>query len=371
MTLSPTDADRALALLHHRRGGLAPGDSLTVPLTMASVFHVPGPPQAPYTYGRFNTPVWDALEDQLALLEDAPVIAFPSGMAAIASVFYAHLKAGDRILFPSDGYYTGRILLDRFLRKMGVGVDTVPTVDLGTAPLDGFRIVFAETPSNPRLDMVDIAALALRARAAGTLLVVDNTTATAFLQRPLDLGADLVVMADTKAAAGHSDVIFGHVAGRDMGLMQEIRDWRTLSGAIPGPFEAWLVHRGIETLEVRLARMCASAGIIAARLQAHPAVRAIRYPGLAEDPGHAVAARQMRDFGFIISFTLADEAAADGFIGRCRALAATTSFGGVHSSAERRARWGDAVDPGFIRLSVGCEPTEALWTALADALPVA
>ncbi|QDL90774.1 cystathionine gamma-lyase [Paroceanicella profunda] len=368
MTTPPRD-DRALTLLHHRSEALRKGDPLSLPLTLSSVFHLPGDPQAEFTYGRFSTPVWQELEAQLAVIEAAECIVFPSGMAAIAAVFYAHLKSGDRVLMPSDGYYTGRVLLERFLVKLGVEPVFLPTRDFATTPLDGLAMAFIETPSNPGLDVCDIRAFAARARPAGVVTVVDNTTCTAYLQQPLDLGADLVVMSDTKSSAGHSDVLLGHVAGRDAALMQPIRDWRTLSGAIAGPFEAWLTHRGLETLDVRLERMCRSAGVIAGRFAEHPAVQSVRYPGLASDPSHEIAARQMSAFGFIISLSLESAEAAEAFITGCPALAATTSFGGVHSSAERRARWGDAVAPGFVRLSVGCEPTEALWSAFAAALP--
>jgi cystathionine gamma-lyase len=365
MTPATRRAERALRLLHHRTARLAKGDPIPPPLTLSTAFHLPGDTQAPFTYGRFATPVWQEVEESLGLLEAAEVVAFPSGMAAIASVFYALLGPGDRVLFPSDGYYTGRLLLERFFARLGVETVLLPTRDYAAADLAPFRLVFVETPSNPGLEVADIAALA--ARKGGALLVADNTAATALLQSPLDLGADLVVAADTKAANGHSDVLFGHVAGRQPALLQAVRDWRLYAGAIPGPFDAWLVHRGLETLDVRLERMCATAALIAPRLAAHPAVRAVRYPGLPEDPSHAVAMRQMAAPGFLIALTLADAAAADRFIAAAP-LAAATSFGGVHSSAERRARWGDAVPEGFVRLSVGCEPAEALWEGLATAL---
>jgi cystathionine gamma-lyase len=191
---------------------------------------------------------------------------------------------------------------------------------------------------------------------------------TPYLQRPLDLGADLVVASDTKAPAGHSDVLFGHVAGRDAALMARVADWRRMSGAVPGAFEAALAHRGIETLELRLSRMCASAGMIAQRLVDHPALTALRYPGLPHDPSYALACKQMSGFGFLIGMTLPSAEAAEAFLSRCPLIAQTTSFGGVHTSGERRARWGDAVPAGFVRLSVGIEPVEVLWPAIAAAL---
>ncbi len=199
-------------------------------------------------------------------------------------------------------------------------------------------------------------------------LIVDNTTMTPLLQRPLDHGADLVVASDTKAPAGHSDLLFGHVGGRDAALMARVGEWRKLSGAVPGAFEAWLLHRGLETLEVRLARMCASARVLAERLAEHPRVTALRYPGLESDPSHALAKRQMADFGFLLNFELEDQEKAEDFLSRCRFLTQTTSFGGTHSAAERRARWGDPVAPGFLRLSVGIEPVEPLWQAIEEAL---
>jgi len=200
------------------------------------------------------------------------------------------------------------------------------------------------------------------------VVVADNTTMTPYGQRVLDLGADVVVSADTKAVNGHSDALFGHVASADAEVMAALAEWRKLAGAIPGPFEAWLVHRGLETLHVRFERMCDTAEFLAPKLAAHQAVTAIRYPGLPGDPSHALAGAQMQRFGFLIGLTLASADAAERFIDGCRLIQAATSFGGVHSSAERRARWGDAVEPGFVRLSVGCEPAQELWAAIEDAL---
>jgi cystathionine gamma-lyase len=278
------------------------------------------------------------------------------------------LKSGDRVLLPSDGYYTTRVLAERFLKPLGVRHDLRPTVSFSEGGFDGYRLVFVETPSNPGLDICDIAAVASAAHRAGAVVVADNTTMTPLGQRPLDLGADVVVAADTKAPNGHSDALFGHVASRDAPTMKAVAEWRKLSGAIPGPFEAWLVHRGLETLEVRFDRMCRTAEWLAPRLAAHPAVKALRYPGLDGDPSHDLARAQMERFGFMIGLTLKSEAAAERFIGGCELLQPATSFGGVHSSAERRSRWGDAVDPGFVRLSVGCEPAEELWKAFRAAL---
>ena len=225
-------------------------------------------PTGPYQYARWGNPTWTALEEALSILEDAETITFPSGMAAIAAVLYSIVKPGDRILLPSDGYYTVRLFADTYLASLGVTVDRAPTGTVETAALDGYRLVWIETPSNPGLDMADIAAVTARAKAAGALVVVDNTTMTPLGQRPLELGADVVVAADTKALNGHSDVLFGHVSSRDAKLIGGVRDWRRVAGAIPGPFEAWLVHRGLETLEVRFSRMCTNAQVMAERLGA-------------------------------------------------------------------------------------------------------
>ena len=360
---------RMAQVLHHRKAGLSLGDPVVPPISVATTFHLPEAQGAAYYYGRSGQPTWDAVETQLAILEAAEVVSFPSGMAAISAALICCLKAGARVMIPSDGYYVTRLLGRDLLQVYGVEVVEMPTLEMAAAEFTGFDVVYVETPSNPALDVIDVAAIATRAHAAGALVIADNTTMTPLLQRPLDLGADLVVAADTKAPAGHSDALFGHVAGRDANLMARIREWRRQSGAVPGPFEAYLVHRGIETLEVRLARMCDSAAVIADRLAAHPAVSGLRYPGRAADPAHAVAQRQMVNGGFLIGFELADEATAEAFLSNCPLIEQATSFGGVHTAAERRARWGDAVAPGFIRLSIGVEPLEVLWSAIEAALP--
>lgn len=367
--MASSDLDERFArTLHHRNARLAAGDALAPPIVPTSAYWLPGDPAGDFQYGRWSNPTWAALEAALAELEAAEVVTLPSGMAAIAAVLYSTLRQADRVLLPSDGYYTTRALAERFLAPLGIRVDTCATADVERTPLDGYRLIWLETPSNPGLDVCDIAAVAQRAHASGALVVVDNTTMTPLGQRPLDLGADVVVCADTKGVAGHSDVLFGHVAARDARLIAQVRDWRRYTGCIPGPFEAWLVHRGLETLELRFERMCGNAEAVAARLAEHPRVQRVVYPGLATHRAHALARRQMRRFGPLIGLTLPDRDAAERFIGGCRFVRPATSFGGVHTSAERRARWGDAVAEGFVRLSVGCEPLEALWSDLKAAL---
>lgn len=366
--MTESNESRAARLAHLRREHLAKGDPVPLPLTMASIFHVPGDPAGYSQYGRFTNPTWDAVEKMLGHLEQATAVAFPSGMAATSAVFFGLLKTGDRILLPSDGYYTTRVLADRFLKPLGITIDTRPTATFLNGGFAGYRLVFVETPANPSLDICDIAAVSAIAHAAGATVVADNTTMTPYGQRPLDLGADVVVAADTKAPNGHSDALFGHVASRSPEIIGAVTDWRKLAGGIPGPFEAWLVHRGLETLEVRFDRMCGSAQILADRLGGHAAIEAIRFPGLKSDPSHTLARAQMDRFGFMIGITLASEAAAEDFINRCALIQPATSFGGVHTSGERRARWGDAVAPGFVRLSIGCEPVEELWSAMKASL---
>lgn len=355
-------------MLHHRVADLPAGVPIALPLTPASTFALPGTTDAPFTYGRAGTPTWSALEQALGLLEQAETVVVPSGMAAISAVLLTHLTSGDRVLLPCDGYYATRSLAERFLVPAGIEVVLRPTAEYAEQDLTGVALVLLETPSNPGLDLCDIAEVSARAHSAGALVVVDNTTLTPFGQRPLDLGADVVVASDTKAPNGHSDALLGHVASRRPAVLERVREWRTLAGGIPGQLETWLVHRGLETLELRVDRMCTSAQVLAERLTEHPAVQSVVHPGLADHPQRELAARQMARAGSLIGITLADEDAAERFLAAARLVVPATSFGGVHTSGERRARWGDAVPGGFVRLSVGCEPTEALWQDLDAAL---
>ncbi|WP_170427617.1 cystathionine gamma-lyase [Ruegeria arenilitoris] len=355
-------------MLHLRGNALSKGEPVALPLTQSSMYHLPGAPDGHPTYGRVDNPTWVHLEHVLAHLENAPCLTFPSGMGAISAALFATVKAGSRILTPADGYYVTRLLADRFLSNLGVSVTKRPTTAFDHGGFEGFDVVFLESPSNPGLDMMDLPAIASAVRAAGGITIADNTTMTPLGQRPLDMGIDVVVASDTKAMGGHSDLLMGHVASRDEKIMERVEEWRRVSGAIPGPHEAWLLHRGLETLDVRFDRMCSSAQVLAERLADHLAVKAIRYPGLRGDPSHALAKAQTTRFGFLLSVTLDSEEKAESFINTCPLLRPATSFGGVHSSAERRARWGDDVDPGFVRLSVGCEPVEELWQAFEASL---
>lgn len=337
-----------------------PGPFLAGP-QFSSTYTTPGDPaDHALTYGRFHNPTWTAWEEALGTLEGGQAVAFASGMAAVAAVFGVSLKPGDVVVLPADSYYAIRRLASSWLTSIGVEVRLVPTRgNAHGAALEGAALLCLETPSNPLLDVCDIGALVEAARTRGAMVAVDNTTATAYLQQPLALGATFVVASDTKALTGHSDLLLGHVATRDEALAAALRTWRTHHGAIPGPMEVWLAHRSLPTLPLRLSRQCASAEQLATFLASRPDVGAVHYPGLPDHPGHAVARRQMRGFGTVVSFDLGTRARAEGFLGALTLVREATSFGGVHSMAERRARWGgDAIGEGFIRFSVGCEAVE-------------
>lgn len=344
------------------------GEPVTPAIVPSSVFFLPGDPAGPYQYARWSNPTWSALEEALSILEDAESVIFPSGMAATASILSTQLKPGDRVLLPSDAYYTTRQLAETYLTPAGIKVLTCPSAEYDGYDFDGFRMVWIESPSNPQLDICDIRKAVSKARKTGAKVIADNTTATPLGQRPLDLGVDAVISSDTKAINGHSDVVFGHVASRQGNLIAAVREWRKLYGAIPGPFESWLVHRGLETLEVRFDRMCVNAEALASRLSEHRNIQHVKFPGLPAHPAHAVASRQMLRFGTILGVTLANKTSAERFINDCKFIRPTTSFGGVHTSAERRARWGDKVSEGFVRLSVGCEPLGQLWKEMKSVL---
>ena len=350
--MDKANINRIMAMLHARSGHLENGAPISPPIVTTAKYALAGTPNTPYTYGRDINPTVEATEAAISALEEAPVVAFPSGMAAITAGLMITAKAGDRVLVPSDGYYVTRVMLEDILADQGVKFDAIPTKAFASTDLSPYAVVWLETPSNPGLDLCSIRSIADTAHSSGTIVVVDNTTLTPLLQRPLDLGADLVVSSDTKAMAGHSDCLYGHIATRDEALFAKAAKWRKVSGSIPDPFPSFLVHRGLMTLELRLERMCANAAALVEMMEDHKAIETLKYPGM----------------GFLIGLTFEKEAKAEAFINECPAIFASTSFGGVHTSAERRARWGDNVPDGFVRLSVGCEPTEALITAIKASL---
>jgi cystathionine gamma-lyase len=357
------------------RAGLAGEPERGEPLhpgpVLASAYHL-GPPDGPLPtdyYGRPANPTRRALEAALGELDGGTSVLYPSGMAAVAASLRLLSRPAAAVVLPADGYYLARSLAADELPPRGIEVREVPTAGpWPDAVLDGAALVLLETPSNPGLDVCDIAALATRAHAAGALLAVDNSTATPLGQRPLELGADVVVASDTKALSGHSDVVLGHLSCADAELAGRLRAARDRDGAVPGPFEVWLAHRGLGTLDLRLARQAANAEALARMLREHPAVTGVRWPGLPEDPSYPLASRQMRRFGGVLGFALASAEAAGRFVAAATLVGSATSFGGLTTTVDRRARWGDAVAPGFLRLSAGVEDTDDLVTDLRAAL---
>lgn len=339
--------------------------------TFAGVYHFAGEPaSSTYTYGRYHNPTWTTFEQALSELEGGPAITFASGMAAVTAVFGVALHPGDALVMPSDSYYTARMLAGGHLAERGVEVRMAPTRDNAQLQhLDGAALLWLESPSNPGLDVCDLAVLIQAAHERGVLVAVDNTTATALGQRPLELGADFSVASDTKALTGHGDLLLGHAAVRDSVWAERLHAWRSQQGAIPGPMEVWLAHRSLATLDLRLERQGKNALAMAQFLAARPEVQEVRYPGLPEDPAYPVASRQMSRYGPVVSFVLEGRDTAEHFLGACKLILQATSFGGVHTTAERRARWGgDAIPDGFIRLSAGCEDTQDLLDDLEQAL---
>jgi cystathionine gamma-lyase len=344
---------------------LLPGPVLAAP------FHLRGAKDAaPYGYGRDANPTWTVVEAALGELEDAECVLFSSGMAAACAVLEPALGGGDVLVAVRDGYPGVRGVVTDRLAPRGIEVRFVPTdTDAIVAACDGAKLVWIETPSNPGLDVCDIAAVAAAAHAAGARLAVDNTLATPLGQRPLDLGADAAMYSATKALSGHSDLVLGAVAVRDPERAAALRRHRSQGGAIAGPFEAWLLQRSLPTLALRLARQSENALALARMLRERADVADVRHPGLEDHPGHALAERQMRHTGPLVCFTLETAERAQRFLAALELVAEATSFGGVHSSAERRGRWAtDDVADGFIRFSAGCEDPEDLLADVEQAL---
>jgi len=341
-----------------------------------------GSPRGGYEYSRTANPTRGALEECLAALEGgARALAFASGMAAEDCLLRAVCRPGDHVLIPDDAYGGTYRLLAGVLADWGISHAPVPLSDtravrdaLAQRPA---RVLWAETPTNPLLSIADISALAELAHEAGALLVVDNTFASPYLQQPIALGADAVVHSTTKYLGGHSDVLGGALVVPDSGLGERLGYLQNATGAVAGPFDAWLTLRGIKTLAVRMDRHCQNAARVAAMLAAHPEVTEVFYPGLASHPGHDVAAKQMRDFGGMVSCRLrGGEQAAFAVCGRTRLFTLGESLGGVESLIEHPGRMTHAsaagsalaVPPDLIRLSVGIETCDDLLEDLRQAL---
>ena len=321
----------------------------------AAPFHLKGPADASrFGYHRDTNPTWERLEAALGELEGGEVVAFASGMAAVSAVVLDALKPGDALVAPADGYPGIRSIAREHLEPRGVEARLVAS-DAGAVreALDGATLVWLESPSNPGLRTLDVAALAADAHAAGAVVAVDNTLAGPLRQRPLELGADAAVTSASKHLTGHSDLVLGYVAVSEPERALALRAWRTTTGAIPGPFEAWLAHRSLATLAVRLERQEANAAAVAELLRGRDDVADVRWPRV----------------GSVVCFTLQSADRAQAFLAALELVAEATSFGGVHSSAERRGRWGtDAVPDGFVRFSAGIEDTGDVLADLTRAL---
>jgi cystathionine gamma-lyase len=331
----------------------------------AAPFHLSGDPYAaPAAYTRYGNPTWARYEEAVGGLEGAEAVLFSSGMAAAAALLLTSLKPGSVLAMDSGCYHGVRALTEAHLEPRGVDVQLAPPAELAEAA-SGADLLWLESPSNPELEVYDLAALA----GLGVTTVVDNTTAGALLQRPLDLGATYTLTSATKQMSGHADLMLGYITTRDAERAEGLRLWRRQAGAVPGPFEVWLAHRSLPTLAIRLERACDNALAIARLLAAREDVQGVRYPGLPSDPGHEIARRQMDGYGMVVSFDLGSSERAERFLAAAELVTDATSFGSVHTVAERRARWGgDAVPEGFIRLSAGCEDTADLLADVERAL---
>ena len=369
------EAFTAESRLIHAGTERTPGQPGTPPLVPASIYVSLGTPRPGRGYGRDGNPGWEALEQALGGLEDAQAVAFASGQAASMALMLALAPGRKRIVLPNDGYYGGRVLADR-LRPHGAVPVLVDLQDLAAVERElaaAPSLLWAETPTNPLLRVADLARLGAIAAGAGAPMVVDNTVATALLQRPLEAGATASLYSLTKAVSGHSDVILGAVVSRDDDLLGALRAWRSSGGGIPGPFEAWLALRGLKTLPLRLARKSDSALVVAAHLAGHPRVAAVHYPGIDKSTSELAARQMPNGFGPLLSFEITPEHAdaADKVVASSRLILPATSFGGVESTWERRARWpAETAPPGLIRMSVGVEPAADLITDIDQALEV-
>jgi cystathionine gamma-synthase len=377
--MTPDDQPPILAGLHPEtavicagRPGHTASEPLNVPIVLASNFHAGSTEEGHRAYSRTDaTPTWEALETAVGQVEGGHAVAFSSGMAAVAAVLDL-VPADGRIVAPADCYFgVGELLADG--QQQGRwAVDRVDLTDTATvqAAVSGADLLWLETPSNPLLDIADLPALCAAGRRAGAIVGVDNTFATPLLQQPLALGADVVVHSATKFIGGHSDLLSGITIAREQIVAGRLRDRRGLSGATPGALEAFLALRGLRTLALRLDRGQANAAELARRLDQHPAVSRVRYPGLPGHPGHQTAAAQMTGFGAVLAFEVADAPTADRLCDDLHVIVHATSLGGVESTIERRSKLPGQqhVPPGLLRLSVGCEHIDDLWNDLSNAL---
>ena len=358
--------------------------ALTVPIYQTSTYAQEAVGETKgYDYSRVSNPTRSALQTCLASLEGAEHgIAFASGLGATTTLMHL-LNPGDRVVSVADVYGGVYRMFSQVYEPKGYVFDWISAEEINTnltAHLDErTRIVWLETPTNPLLNVIDIRAAAEAAHAAGAMVVVDNTFASPYLQQPLALGADVVVHSTTKYLGGHSDLIGGFVATNDPTVAERLSFLQKSLGAVPGPFDCWLVLRGLKTLAVRMRQHCANAVAIAGFLERHARVEKVLYPGLPHHPGHEIASRQMRDFGGMISFLAKSEEEAVALVGRTKIWKLAESLGGVESLIEVPARMTHAstadssfaAAPNLVRLSVGLESAEDLLADLEVALAVA
>ena len=359
--------------------------SLIAPIFQTSTFEQDAPgSHRGFDYSRTNNPTRARLEAVLADLEGVQHAAvFASGLAAENAVLQAWLKPGDEIVIPQDVYGGTYRLLNKVHQPNGIVIRQIDIADAAAfegALNERTRLVWIESPTNPRLLVYDIAAICRSAHAHGALVVVDNTFATPFFQQPFTLGADIVVHSVTKYLAGHSDLIQGAVLARDAAVFEPIKFLQNATGAVPSPFDCWLTLRGLKTLELRMLRHAENAQAVAEALAAHPLVRRVYFPGLPSHPGHAIAARQMTGFGGMVSFELdgtIDEVVA--FVSGRRFFALGESLGGVkslvchparmtHASIPPDARAALGLSDTLVRLSPGCEHRKDLVLDLVSGL---
>jgi cystathionine beta-lyase/cystathionine gamma-synthase len=355
--------------------------AVTVPIYQTSTYVQEGVGQHKgYDYSRTANPTRSALQDCLASLESARHgVAFSSGLGAVATVMHL-VSPGERVVSVNDVYGGVYRMFSQVYKPKGYRFTYLSAEQMNAELADQLdertRIVWVETPTNPLLNVVDIERVAAAARAVGALVVVDNTFATPYLQRPLELGADLVLHSTTKYLGGHSDVVGGFAATNDPTVAERLLFLQKSLGAVPGPFDCWLVLRGLKTLAVRMRQHCENARRVASFLESHPRVERVLYPGLPEHPGHDVAARQMSDFGGMISFLAESEEEAVGLVARTKIWKLAESLGGVESLIEHPARMTHAstADAPFaaprtlVRLSVGIESADDLIADLEAAL---
>ncbi|WP_169983434.1 MULTISPECIES: cystathionine gamma-synthase [unclassified Microbispora] len=337
--------------------------------------------RAGYEYSRSANPTRTALEEALAAVEGGVRgLAFASGLAAEDTLLRTVCKPGDHVVIPDDAYGGTYRLFSRVLQEWGVTFDPVPLGDLDAvraAVRPETKAIWVETPTNPLLNVADIAALANVAHDGSAVLVVDNTFASPYLQQPLSLGADVVVHSTTKYVGGHSDVVGGALVTRSADLGERLAYHQNAMGAVAGPFDAWLTLRGLKTLGVRMDRHCDNAERVVDLLLSHPKVVQVLYPGLPEHPGHEVAAKQMRRFGGMVSFRVeGGEEAAVEICNRAKLFTLGESLGGVESLIEHPGRMTHASAAGsplevpadLVRLSVGIETVDDLLADLSEAL---